>query len=332
MDLTYACRRFTACALALASVLAVGITKPVTDARADASGAQALTVTRAIALPGSQAYPESMATDPRTGDLYVTSFSTGAVYRAPADQREATVFLPQGTDGRTQAMGTEVDTHGRLWVNDADGVSVYDTANSRRLARFLSPTPGKSLLDDIDLTPDGTAYVTDSLLQLVYRLPATTIEDTIASGGTATLTTGFDLNDVVAPHPEGAITLNGIESDATGTYLITADMASGDLFRLEPATGGVRKLTVTGGSPISADGLLWEKDQLWAVQFGSDGISRLTLSADRTSASVASHVTDPALEHPTALIRKGASLHVLRSQFGSATLDLPFSVARVSGI
>ncbi|MFJ9217003.1 SMP-30/gluconolactonase/LRE family protein [Streptomyces sp. NPDC102383] len=332
MELTPARRRLTACALALACALAVGITAPATGARADASGTQALTVARAVALPGNQAYPESMAIDPRTSDLYVTSFSTGAVYRARAGETEATVFLPSGTDGRTQAMGTEVDRHGRLWVDDADGVTVYDTANGARLARFVSPTPGTSLLDDIDLTPDGTAYVTDSLLQLVYRLPATTIEDTIASGGTATLVTGFDLNGVIAPHPEGAITLNGIESDATGTYLITADMASGELFRLEPATGGIRKLTVTGGNPVSADGLLWEKDQLWAVQFGSDGISRLTLSADRTSATVTNRLTDPALEHPTALLRMGGSLHVLRSQFGSATLDLPFSVARVSGI
>lgn len=109
-------------------------------------------------------------------------------------------------------------------------------------------------------------------------------------------------------------------------------MASGDLFRLEPATGGIRKLTVAGGSPVSADGLLWDKDQLWAVQFGSDAITRLTLSADRTSATVTSHLTDPALEHPTALLRMGGSLHLLRSQFGSATLDLPFSVGKVSGI
>ncbi|GAA2605175.1 MULTISPECIES: superoxide dismutase [Streptomyces] len=332
MDSTHARRRLTACALALACALAVAVTAPDSDARADAATARSLTVDPAITLPGNQAYPESMATDPRTGDLYVTSFTTGAVYRAPAGRSEATVFLPSGTDGRTQAMGTEVDRHGRLWVNDAGGVTVYDTANGTRLARFVSPTPGTSLLDDLDLTPDGTAYITDSLLQLVYRLPATTIEDTIASRGTTTLTTGFDLNDVIAPHPQGAITLNGIESDATGTYLITADMASGDLFRLEPSTGGVRKLTVTGGSPVSADGLLWEKDQLWVVQFGSDGISRLALSADRTSATVAVHLTDQALEHPTAVVRLGGSLHVLRSQFGSATLDLPFSVARVSGV
>jgi sugar lactone lactonase YvrE len=332
MELHPARRRFTACALALACALAAALTAPHTDARADGSGTRALTVARAIALPGSQAYPESMATDPRTGDLYVTSFSTGAVYRARAGQSEATVLLPAGTDGRTQAMGTTVDRHGRLWVDDANGVTVYDTADGRRLARFVSPTPGTSLLDDITLTSDGTAYVTDSLLQLVYRLPATTIESTIASGGTATLPVGFDLNGVVAPHPEGAITLNGIEADPTGGYLITADMASGELFRLEPATGGVRKVTVTGGAPVSADGLLWEKDQLWAAQFGSDGISRLTLSADRTSAIVTSHLGDPALEHPTALLRMGGSLHVLRSQFGSATLDLPFSVAKVSGI
>lgn len=332
MQLTHARRRLTACALALAFALVAGITAPAIDARADATAAEAVTVSRAIALPGNQAYPEGMATDPKNGDLYITSFATGAVYRAPSGQTQATEFLPAGTDGRTQAMGTEVDKNGRVWVNDADGVTLYSTANGKRLARFVSPTPGKSVLNDIDLTPDGTAYVTDSLRQLVYRMPAATIEKTVTAGGTETLATGFDLNAVVAPHPEGAITLNGIESDATGTYLLTVDMASGDLFRLEPATGGIRKLTVTGGSLLSADGLLWEKNQLWVVQFDSDSINRLTLSTDVTSASVASHVTDAALQHPTTLIRKDGSLHVIRSQFGSATLDLPFSVAKVSGI
>ncbi|MZD04646.1 superoxide dismutase [Streptomyces sp. SID5785] len=329
MLLTAARRRITACALALACALVDVALAPVTDAHA---GAEALTVARAIALPGNQAYPESMATDPATGDLYITSFGTGAVYRARAGQTEAETFLPAGTDGRTQAMGTTVDRHGRLWVDDASGVTVYDTADGTRLARFVSPTPGDSLLDDIALTPDGTAYVTDSLLQLVYRLPAATIEDTIAAAGTATLDVGFDLNSVVAEHPVGAITLNGIESDADGTYLITADMTSGELFRLEPATGGIRKITVSGGALLSADGLLWEKDQLWAAQFASDGVTRVALSADRTTATVTAQVSDGALQHPTALLRLGGSLHVLRSQFGSATLDLPFSVAKVSGV
>ncbi|MFH8491852.1 superoxide dismutase [Streptomyces longisporoflavus] len=338
MYLSHARRRLTACALALSCALAAGISAPATDARADTSApeapeaAEAVAVSRAIALPGNQAYPEGMATDPRNGDLYVTSFATGAVYRAPSGQTQATEFLPAGTDGRTQAMGTEVDKNGRLWVNDADGVTVYSTADGKRLARFVSPTPGKSVLNDLDLTPDGSAYITDSLRQVVYRLTAATIEKTVTARGTDTLVTGFDLNGVVAPHPDGAITLNGIESDATGKYLLTVDMASGDLFRLEPATGGVRKLKVTGGTLLSADGLLWEKNQLWVVQFDSDSINRLTVSSDVTSAAVVAHATDPALQHPTTLIRKNGSLHVIRSQFGSATLDLPFSVAKVSGI
>ncbi|MFE9251210.1 superoxide dismutase [Streptomyces sp. NPDC007088] len=329
MPLSRTRRWISARALACACALIGVVLSPATEADART---EALTVARAISLPGNQAYPESMAVDPGTGDVYVTSFTTGAVYRARAGQTRAEVFLPAGTDGRTQAMGTEVDRHGRLWVDDASGVTVYDTVHGTRLARFVSPTPGASLLDDIDMTPDGTAYLTDSLLQLVYRLPAATIEDTIAVAGTTTLSVGFDLNGFVAAHPQGAITLNGIESDADGTYLITADMASGELFRLEPATGGIRKITVSGGTLLSADGLLWEKNQLWAVQFASDAIIRLTLSADRTTATVTSRLGDAALQHPTALVRLGGSLHVLRSQFGSATLDLPFSVARVSGI
>ncbi|MFC8421954.1 SMP-30/gluconolactonase/LRE family protein [Streptomyces sp. NPDC057236] len=317
--------------LALAGLLALS---PAGPAAAAPDTARGLTVTDAVTLPGSKVYPEGVALDPRTGDTYITSFATGAVYRAPKGQTQAEVFLPEGTDGRDTAMGTDVDGQGRLWVNDRDAVTLYDTATGARLARFVTPTPGQSVLNDLDLTPDGTAYITDSLRQLVYRVTPRQITDAVtAGGGDRTLSTGFDLNSLVAPHAEGTITLNGIESDHTGGFLITVDMATGDLFRLDPATGGAVKVAVKGGSGLAtADGLLLEKDQLWIAHFGTDMISRLTLSHDGTAASVDKQLGNTALQHPTTMVRKDGSIHVVRSQFGSATLDLPFNIGRISGI
>ncbi|MDG4858836.1 SMP-30/gluconolactonase/LRE family protein [Streptomyces sp. T-3] len=320
-------RRLTPLGLAFAGLLT--LTTAATSGAVEAG----MTVTAAVELPGNRTYPESMALDPRNGDLYVTSFGTGAVYKAAAGQSKATDFLPEGTDGRNQAMGVKVDRQGRLWVNDADGVTIYNTADKRRLARFLSPTPGRSVLNDLEITPDGTAYVTDSLRQVVYRVTPAELAGAMARGGDGgNLVTAFDLNAIVTPQPEGTIKLNGIECTATCSHLVTVDMATGELFRLEIATGTVREITVQGGSLLSGDGLLLEKNKLWVAQYGSDGVSRVVLNADVTTATVERQVTDPALRRPTAILRREGSVHVVRSQFGFDSLDLPFTVARVSGI
>jgi sugar lactone lactonase YvrE len=84
-------------------------------------------VSTAFTLPDDRAYPEGIAVDPRTGDAYAGSFTTGAIYRAAAGSRTADVFLPAGADGRTTANGLKADRAGRLWVTDhITGIDVYD--------------------------------------------------------------------------------------------------------------------------------------------------------------------------------------------------------------
>ncbi|WP_242438958.1 hypothetical protein [Streptomyces sp. CB00455] len=65
-----------------------------------------------------------------------------------------------------------MDGHGRLWVTDSTaGVAVYDTATGGRLARFEAPgAPSGHFVNDLTLTPDGTAYLTDSVRGVVYRV------------------------------------------------------------------------------------------------------------------------------------------------------------------
>ncbi|AZM60775.1 superoxide dismutase [Streptomyces sp. WAC 01420] len=319
--------RLAALGLALAALCGVQATAPAAAAEAG------LTVTDAVSLPHDDAYPEGMVLDPATGDLFITSFGTGAVYRATPGAVKAKVYLPAGAEGRDHAMGTDIDRHGRLWVNDKAGVTLYEKATGTRLARFVTPAPGSSVLNDLDFTPDGTAYLTDSTGKVVYRLTERQVADAIAAGGSArTLPVGFDLTGVVDPQPEGTLTLNGIEADPTGRYLLIIDSASGDLFRIDLSSGTVGTVRVSGASLAAGDGLLLEQDKLWVAHFGTDRISRVALSGDFTSAVVESQLADPALQHPTALVRRNGALHVVRSQYGFATLDLPFTVGRLSGI
>lgn len=150
-------------AAALAAVLTLGA------APADATTAPRLST--AFVLPGAKVYPEGITSDPRTGTVYVGSYADGTVYRARPGQDTAEVFLPAGTDGRHTANGLSVDAHGRLWVTDStNGVAVYDTRTGSRLARFGIPGGAPSFVNDLALTPDGTAYLTDSLRAAVYRV------------------------------------------------------------------------------------------------------------------------------------------------------------------
>jgi sugar lactone lactonase YvrE len=323
MRLTRTHRRTAALGLALAGLVAAA-------AAPSAAVDGPLYVQDAIALPGADAYPEGIAVDHRTGDVYVTSFKTGAVFKAVKGQKEAHVWLPGGTDGRMEAMGTDVDKSGRIWVTEKNAVTVYDTATKARLARFVSPTVGKSVLNDLDFTADGTAYITDSTRQKVYKVTPAQLTEALSAGVEHTLKVGFDLSGLVMPQPEGTITLNGIEAGQYSTWLMTVDMATGDLFNLNVATGKATKVQVAGSGLISGDGMMIEKNKLWIAHWGTDKISRLVLNSEGTSAVVESQAGDPSLKRPTTLVRYDGSIHVVRSQFGLDPVTLPFSVGRVS--
>ncbi|TGA96708.1 superoxide dismutase [Streptomyces palmae] len=294
-------------------------------------------ISTAYVLPGDRVYPEGIAADPRSGALYVSSFTTGAVYTVTPGRRTAEVFLPAGTDGRTTAGGLKVDRAGRLWVVSQDGLSVYDTGSRTLLARLDPPKPG-AWLNDVALAPDGTAYVTDSRLDLVYRVTPGDLRRATENGGTAALRTGYDLAAALPGHPAGSFALNGIAVDPAGRYVLTVDMTSGKLYRLDPASGGVEEVALRGADLVDGDGLELRHGTLWAAHNRSDSITRWHLSGDGRGARLERRVTDTALQTPTTLVRSQGRILVVRSQFdkggpmGPGTPDGPFTVAAVDGV
>ncbi|GGW32038.1 hypothetical protein GCM10010503_04720 [Streptomyces lucensis JCM 4490] len=294
-------------------------------------------VSTAFTLPGERAYPEGIALDPRTGDAYVGSYTTGAVYRAAAGSRAAQVFLPAGADGRTTANGLKADRAGRLWVIDSTtGVDVYDLRDRSLLARFEAPRDETPFLNDLVVTADGTAYVTDSLRPLVYRV--TPAEVARARGGRAPLTVRYDLNGALPPHPPGSITLNGIVADRTGRLLFVVDMTGGGLYRVSVADGSVRQVALHGGDMVHGDGLELAHRTLWVAHNATNTLTRWHLSPDGTGARLTRTLTDPGLRIPTTLAHDHHGLLVVRSQFdkggpmGPGTPRTPFTVARVTGM
>ncbi|MBB4917083.1 SMP-30/gluconolactonase/LRE family protein [Streptosporangium saharense] len=294
-------------------------------------------VSTAYELPGDRVYPEGIAVDPRTGDLYAGSYTDGTVFKMTPGHRVAKVFLPAGADGRDTANGLKVDRAGRLWVTDSTtGVSVYDTRSRRLLATFVVPGKGATFVNDLAITPDGSAYLTDSVRSVVYRVTPKQLAR--AAGGRATLTPRFDLNKVLDPREPGAFTLNGIVADPSGRYLLTVDMTGADLYRLDPASGAIRRVALTGGDMLHADGLELRGGRLWAAHNVDNVISRWKVTGNGSAARVERRLTDEALQVPTTLVFGNGTLHVVRSQFdkggplGEGTPQIPFSIAAVRGI
>ncbi|MFD6154880.1 SMP-30/gluconolactonase/LRE family protein [Nocardia sp. NPDC060256] len=304
--------------------------------------AQSVRITTAYDLPGDHVYPEGIAADPRNGDTYVGSFATGAVYRATPGAKQAEVFLPAGADGRKTANGLKVDQAGRLWVTDSTaGVAVYDIATRALIARFDVPGAAARFVNDLAITPDGTAYLTDTTRSVVYRVTAADVAAAAAHGGRADMTTQFDLSTIVAPHAPDVFTLNGIVADAGGNYLLVVDMSVGDLYRiaLAPNTADpIRKVALHGGDLIHGDGLELRDNTLWVVQNTDNALARWTVTDDGAAATLDQRITDESLGLPTTLVRVGNQTLVVASQFdkggpmGPGTPKEPFTVLSVDGL
>ncbi|KUL46145.1 superoxide dismutase [Streptomyces sp. NRRL F-4489] len=295
-------------------------------------------VRTAFDLPGDRVYPEGIAADPRTGDLYIGSYETGAVYRAVPGHPAARIFLPSGADGRTTANGLKVDRAGRLWVIDSTtGVAVYDLRDRRLIARFDVRGRATRFVNDLAFTPDGSAYLTDSYRGVVYRVTPAQLARAAAHGGRAELTAAYDLTGVLPPVPAGIVTLNGIVADPSGRYLLTVDMTAGTLYRVEVATGSIRQVALAGGDMEHGDGLEMRGRTLWVVHNATNAISRWEVGDGGRSARRERVITDPALQVPTTMVHSGGRLLVVRSQFdkggpmGQGTPQ-PFTVAEVDGI
>lgn len=309
---------------------------PTADGRTAGSRPADARISTAFTLPGAKVFPEGIAADPRTGTVYVGSYTDGTVYRARPGARAAEVFLPSGTDGRHTANGLRVDARGRLWVTDSTaGVSVYDTRSGARVAHFEIPGSAPRFLNDLAITPDGTAYLTDSVRAVVYRVTP----DQLAAGSGPLLPT-YDLSGRLTPSPAGSFSLNGIAADPAGRFLLTVDMTAGDLYRIDLRSGEVSRTALTGGDLKTADGLdLAPGGVLRAAQNTRNTLSRWQLSADGTRARLVRTVTDPSLQIPTTLVRVPGRTLVVRSQFDRDGGPMPstsgaptaFTVASVRG-
>ena len=283
---------------------------------------------QAFPLPGDAVYPEGVAYDPATGDFFVGSSQGGAVFRGNVGEpgTEAETFLEPNADGRSIALGMKVDDGGLLFVagGETGRMFAYDTETGELVDRFENGAD-TTFVNDVALTPDGSAFFTDSMNPELYRVfpdgsGGYEAESYLDFGGTPAEYTG-DFN------------LNGIAATPDGRYLVVVNSSSGRLFRIDTTTKEVVRIETGGADLTGGDGLLLIGRTLYVVRNQYEEIVPVELSADFLSGSAGEGFTDGSLNYPTTIAAYDGRLLAVNSQFdvrdSGGDPELPFTVSGI---
>ena len=279
-------------------------------------------------LPGQDVFPEGVtAVD---GTFYVTSTTTGAVFRGRLGDARTRVFLPGGRDGRTTAVGLEVTPDGdRLVVagGSTGQVFVYDTSDGSLIAKYSNGGDATStFLNDVAFDAAGNAYVTDSVSPVLYRIPAAQIAS--GTGRSRTLRPFVQFSGTVFSYVDG-FNANGIVVTEDGRYALVVQSQTGRLFRIGLADKSVRRVQLGSSALKNGDGLELDGRTLYAVRNANGLIVKLRLAEDALSAILVSNSSDASLRYPTTAALARGRLLVVNSQFDQQGGDpeQPFTVS-----
>jgi len=276
-------------------------------------------------LPGSTVFPEGIAYEQRTQRVFVSSTTNGTVFAGHSSDDALTTFLAPGGDGRTTAIGLDVDDDGHLFVagGGTGFVFVYDASSGALLAK-LSGGSSPTFINDIAVDTDGIAYITDSMSPVIYRV----VPD--GTGG-YTLERWLELAGTPIQYRMG-FNLNGIVASSNGKFLYTVQSNTGLLFRIDIETKEIVQLDVGGALFMAGDGLWLHDNSLYVLQNSLELITKIRLNPNQATGTVVSQTTDPSFMFPTSLVIARGRMLVVNSQFdrrAAANPVLPFTVSVV---
>jgi len=246
-------------------------------------------------IPGAAGFPQGLAVQPGTTTFFVSSFTTGAVFRGTIGH-QARLFLSAGANGRRSATGVEFDPSGRLLVLTGRSLEleVFSPRTGRLQGTFAAaPITGSHILNGLALTNDGNVYITDFGTPAIYRVTARELKH-----GSGPITRWLSPSARIVPVSGGGF--NGIAATADGRYLIVGETASGALWRINIAKRTITSIKVRGGSLLGSDGVLLLGHTLY-VATHQNAVYELVLGQTYASARVVRKLTNPTLDFPTSM-------------------------------
>jgi len=276
-------------------------------------------------LDSANVYPESVTVDQSSGTFFVGSVKEGTIYKGKIGRPSLEVFSAGGADGRSIATGMFFANNRLVVVGRQTGlIFVYNTKNGRLISKLDNGLrTGQTFLNDTTFAPDGSAYVTDSVNPVLYRVaPNRTgqyeLEEFLKFAGTP-------VTYVNAPGAEG-INVNGIVATPDGRYLIIGKRNENMLFRVDLKSREIIPVNMPAGMLNTPDGLFLQGNTLYVAQNLPKSIAVVNLSSDFSQAELERTINHPTFAFPTSVARYKNRLLVVSSQFDTAG-----SPAAVSG-
>jgi sugar lactone lactonase YvrE len=239
--------------------------------------------------------------------FYVGSVANGAVYRGNLRTGTGAVLVA-GQSGRA-ATGIELDRFNRLFVaGAATGDAYVYSARTGALIRTYDFASADTFINDVVVTRTA-AYFTDSRKAVLYVV-------SIGPGGvlgpfrTLPLSGDFALGS--------GFNLNGIDATANGKTLVAVQSNNGRLFRIDPASGITRAISLGGESVPNGDGILLTGKTLYVVQNQLNRVAVIALSPDLLSGRLMTRLSDPDFAVPTTIDDLGRRLYAVNARFGVA--------------
>lgn len=267
--------------------------------------------------------PEGIAT--RGKAFYAGSRATGQIVVGSVKGGPTRELVPAQADAPS-ALGLRIDRRGRLFVSGGKTgtVSVYD-ARSGELLNRQKPASDPAFVNDVALLRDKAVF-TDSAQQRLVVVPLGR-KGAIGTASTVPITGSLAYDADPATNEA-----NGIVASRDGRTVIVVNSRTGELHRVDPATGVSTLIPVTGGPLTNGDGLLRTGNTLLAVQNRLNRIAVLKLAEGERSATVRRTITDPQFDVPTTLAIAKGKLFTVNARFTTpAAADTAYDVVRVDG-
>ncbi len=278
--------------------------------------------TRDYPLPSAQDFPEGVAYDAGRGLIFTGSAATGNIYAINAQSGQTSLFSKGGALGRSSALGLKVDSQGRLWVaGGATGTVSILSPDGAPVATLMTPPSPDPYLNDLIPTPDGNVYVTDSTRPVLWRVKAITDPSKLK------VEPWLDLGQTPIKYGPG-INLNGIVATPDGRYLLTIQLNTGELWRVDTRSKSVTKVM---GGLLHGDGLLLDGRTLYVARNADQVVSKVQLSSDYASGQLMLEEPARGLRYPSTLVMIGGDLVSTQSQLdklAGGTPETPFKLTR----
>ncbi|ADV68104.1 superoxide dismutase family protein [Deinococcus maricopensis] len=274
---------------------------------------------RTYALPGTETYPEGVVV--RGNVVLSGSARDGTIYAVNAESGAVSVFSPGGAMGRQSALGLKLHENHLYVAGGATGmVSVLDARDGTPVTTLKSPPSPQAFINDLAVTRDGAAYVTDSKRPVIFRVRP----------DLKVMEAWLDLQRTPIRYAPG-VNLNGIVVTADSRALLAVQTNTGQLWRIDLASKAVREVKLDGGPLVGGDGLLLRGNTLYVAQNRMNAVTRVDLAADGLSGRVVGMNGVTGLRYPSTLAALGDDVVIVNSQLdkmSGGVPETPFTLTR----